>query len=163
MNILTRTSPLGMLTIGEESGSVVGLWLEGQKYFPDLSTAVLAETPVLKQANAWLDRYFAGQQPSPAELPLAPKGTAFQHEVWQILLHIPYGQTLSYAAIARLLSQHRGICRMSAQAVGGAVGHNPISILIPCHRVLGSNGSLTGYAGGLARKQWLLNHEGIKW
>lgn len=163
MNILTRTSPLGMLTIGEESGRIVGLWLEGQKYFPDLSTAVHAETPVLKQASTWLDRYFTGQQPSPAELPLAPKGTAFQHAVWQILLQIPYGQTMSYAAIARLLSQRQGICRMSAQAVGGAVGHNPISIVIPCHRVLGSNGSLTGYAGGLARKQWLLNHEGIKW
>ena len=106
------------------------------------------------QARVWLDRYFAGQRTVANELPLAPQGSAFRKRVWRVLCEIPYGQTVTYGEIARQLSVN------SAQAVGGAVGHNPISIIIPCHRVLGADGSLTGYAGGLAAKQWLLRHEG---
>ena len=116
----------------------------------------MPELPILQAAWDWLDRYFSGQKPSCAELPLRPAGTQFQQQVWDILMQIPFGQTVTYGDIAKMLGQ-----RMSAQAVGGAVGRNPISVIIPCHRVLGTRGKLTGYAGGVARKQWLLRHEGI--
>lgn len=159
MYIMKYNSPVGILTLGEENGALIGLWMENQKYNPDLSRAKVRCTEVLAQAAAWLDRYFAGLQPSPAELPLAPKGSPFRQAVWEILCTIPYGQTTTYAAIAAEIAKQRGLARMSAQAVGGAVGHNPISIIIPCHRVLGTDGSLTGYAGGLERKQQLLDFE----
>lgn len=158
MFLMKYASPLGSLTLAEENGKIIGLWMEHQKYFPMLS-GTQQETPALRQAADWLDRYFAGQCPSPAELPLAPKGSDFRQAVWQILLQIPYGKTTTYGAIAAALARQRGIHTMSAQAVGGAVGHNPISVIIPCHRVLGADGSLIGYAGGTERKQWLLDFE----
>lgn len=152
-------SPLGALTLAEEKDGLTGLWLEGQKYFPSLLDARWEKTPVLSLAEDWLNRYFAGERPEPPAFPMNPRGTAFQRQVWSVLMEIPYGQTTTYAAIARGIAQSRGLAHMSAQAVGNAVGHNPISILIPCHRVLGSNGQLTGYAGGLERKKWLLDWE----
>lgn len=119
---------------------------------------------VLQMASVWLDAYFAGQQPNPSVLPLCPKGTVFQRNVWKRLLQIPYGETVSYGQLAAELAAQMGKQRMSAQAIGGAVGRNPISIVIPCHRVIGANGSLVGYASGLERKRWLLQHEtGREW
>lgn len=159
MYIMEYDSPIGILTLAEDDGFLIGLWMSNQKYFPDLSGAEFRNTTVLTQAVQWLDRYFAGLCPSPAELPLAPKGSPFRQAVWEILRSIPYGQTTTYAAIAEKIAKQQGLGKMSAQAVGGAVGHNPISIIIPCHRVLGSDGSLTGYAGGLERKRRLLDFE----
>lgn len=159
-------SPLGTLTLAEENGALIGLWMAGQKYYPDPLDAIRQRTEVLAQAEGWLDRYFAGGRPEIRELPLNPKGSEFRREVWDILCRIPYGTTTTYAAIAAEITQNRGIPHMSAQAVGGAVGHNPISLIIPCHRVVGSGGQLTGYAGGLERKQWLLEWEksnGSQW
>ena len=112
-----------------------------------------------KKKKNWLDSYFSGD-PAEVTFPLNPHGTAFQKQVWEILLTIPYGKTTTYGAIAREMARRAGREKMSAQAVGQAVGKNPISILIPCHRVVGVNGKLTGYAGGLDRKEWLLRHEG---
>lgn len=151
-------SPVGRLLLAEEQGTLIGLWMEGQKYFPNQSGTV-QQTPTLCRAVEWLDAYFRGDRPAISELPLAPAGSAFRREVWGILCRIPYGATTTYAAIAGEIAKKHGLKQMSAQAVGGAVGHNPISIIIPCHRVLGTDGSLTGYAGGLDRKQWLLNWE----
>ena len=116
--------------------------------------------PILENTKLWLDAYFQGQIPQ-VSLPLAPEGTPFQRLVWDILLTIPYGETRSYGSIAREVAQQLGKAAMSAQAVGGAVGRNPISIVIPCHRCVGAKGQLTGYAGGLERKAWLLRHEGL--
>ncbi|MGM9605615.1 MAG: methylated-DNA--[protein]-cysteine S-methyltransferase [Faecousia sp.] len=152
-------SPLGPLTLAEEDGALTGLWMEGQKYFPQNRNARREFSPVLALTADWLDRYFAGKRPEIAELPLNPKGSEFRREVWDILCRIPYGGTATYAAIAAQIAKNRGVPHMSAQAVGNAVGHNPISIIIPCHRVVGSRGQLTGYAGGLERKQWLLDWE----
>lgn len=159
IRIQTMESPLGELTLAEENGAIIGLWMQGQKYFPQLSESLKEQSPVLTQAERWLKRYFDGQRPPIQELPLNPKGSPFRREVWALLCRIPYGQTTSYAALAAQIARSRGISHMSAQAVGNAVGHNPISILIPCHRVVGSSGQLTGYAGGLERKKWLLNWE----
>lgn len=119
-----------------------------------------ADTGILNRTKEWLDRYFAGERPGISELALAPAGSEFRRAVWKILCEIPYGEVTTYGEIARRIAAQRGVESMSSQAVGGAVGHNPISIIIPCHRVLGTDGSLTGYAGGLARKRWLLNLEG---
>lgn len=152
-------SPLGTLTLASDGEAIIGLWIEGQKYFAagiPTNLPVCDDLPVFLQARDWLDRYFAGKRPAANELPLAPQGSAFRQSVWRILCEIPYGQTVTYGEIAKRLS-----CK-SAQAVGGAVGHNPISIIIPCHRVLGGDGSLTGYAGGVERKIWLLRHEGAQ-
>lgn len=159
IRIQTMDSPLGELTLAEENGAIIGLWMQGQKYFPQLSEALKEQSPVLTQAERWLKRYFDGQRPPIQELLLNPKGSPFRREVWALLCRIPYGQTTSYAALAAQIARSRGISHMSAQAVGNAVGHNPISILIPCHRVVGSSGQLTGYAGGLERKKWLLDWE----
>ncbi len=117
------------------------------------------EPPVLEQAATWLDRYFAGEKPDPCRLPLAPQGSRFRQMVWQELLKIPYGKTTTYGEIGRIVAKRLHKEKMSAQAVGGAVGHNPIPVIIPCHRVVGSSGSLTGYAGGLDMKWNLLRHE----
>ena len=117
------------------------------------------DLPVFTQAKGWLDRYFAGERPAIGELPLAPNGTAFRQRVWRKLAEIPYGQVRTYGDLAREIAQEDGKEKMSSQAVGGAVGHNPISIIIPCHRVVGTTGSLTGYAGGIDKKIWLLKHE----
>ena len=152
-------SPLGTLTLASDGENLTGLWIAGQKYFAAGTPTNLPardDLPVFMQARDWLDRYFAGERPAANELPLAPQGSAFRQSVWRILCEIPYGQTVTYGEIAKRLS-----CK-SAQAVGGAVGHNPISIIIPCHRVLGSDGSLTGYAGGVDKKIWLLAHEGAQ-
>ena len=159
IRIQTMDSPLGELTLAEENGAIIGLWMQGQKYFPQLSEALKEQSHVLTQAERWLKRYSDGQRPQIQELPLNPKGSPFCREVWALLCRIPYGQTTSYAALASQIARSRGIPHMSAQAVGNAVGHNPISILIPCHRVVGSSGQLTGYAGGLERKKWLLDWE----
>lgn len=132
----------------------------GQKYFArGLDGGHEArETPVLTDTKRWLDTYFSGREPDFAP-PLHLIGTTFQNEVWQILLTIAYGQTMTYGEIAARIAARRGLAHMSAQAVGGAVGHNAISIIVPCHRVVGSDGSLTGYAGGLERKIALLHLE----
>jgi len=159
-NINYYTSPLGRILLAADDGGLNGLWFEGQKYFArtlsDYSDEV--ETPALKDSKRWLDIYFSGKISdfTPA---LNPRGSAFQKSVWQILLQIPYGKTLTYGEVARILAKKEGLEAMSAQAVGGAVGRNPISIIIPCHRVVGANGSLTGYAGGIEKKIKLLNLE----
>ena len=153
-------APYGRYVMAAEDGALTGLWLEGQKYFPsDLPEPSGEEAEIFARTRRWLDAYFAGRQPDVSALPIAPRGSAFAQSVWQ-LLEIPYGQTVTYGQLAKRLAEQRGLTRMSAQAVGGAVGHNPISVIIPCHRVLGSHGTLTGYAGGLDRKEFLLKLEG---
>lgn len=160
MVVTEYLSPLGKCFLADRDGKLAGLWLEHQKYFPkDFSQWQYGDSPVLEQAKSWLDRYFAGQQPEIRELPLNPAGSEFRREVWEILCRIPYGETVTYGWIGGEIARNRGLEHMSAQAVGGAVGHNPISIIIPCHRVLGADGSMTGYAGGLDRKEWLLKFE----
>ena len=152
-------SPVGRLVLQSDGISLTGLWMNGE---PDQNAAPADTLPVLRQAMAWLDAYFRGENPV-IDFPLAPEGTEFQRQVWEILRKIPLGQTRSYGSIAREMAQRIGKEKMSAQAVGGAVGRNPISILIPCHRVVGAQGQLTGYAGGLERKRWLLDHEGCSY
>ena len=153
------TSPLGGITLTSDGTALTGLYFDGERDFPDLSPASKKDLPVFGEVMHWLDLYFAGTAPDFMP-PLAPVGTTFQQAVWEILKTIPYGETTTYGAIAKQLEKNTGR-RMSAQAVGGAVGHNPISILIPCPRVIGANGSLTGYAGGLDKKEYLLELEGI--
>jgi methylated-DNA-[protein]-cysteine S-methyltransferase len=156
-------SPLGKLHIVSDGKSIVGLWMDGQKYFESTIKEELIyneNLTIFNQAYSWLDRYFKGLKPNPDELPLAPQGSEFRKEVWGILLTIPYGKTMAYGEIAKIIAKKRHIKNMSAQAVGGAVGHNPISIIIPCHRVIGANGELTGYAGGIDKKIQLLQLEG---
>ena len=157
-------SPLGRLLLAAQKGALAGLWLEGQKYYGgsfQQEEQIAEEAPILVGAKAWLDRYFAGERPAPSVLKLAPVGSPFQQTVWAILTEIPYGELTTYGAIAKEAARRLGLDHMSAQAVGGAVGHNPISIIIPCHRVVGTNGSLTGYAGGIANKLKLLELEGV--
>lgn len=153
-------SPLGGILLAADEIGLTGLWFDGQKYFArDLSgERIEQETPVLAETKRWLDVYFSGKVPDFTP-PLHPVGSAFRRSVWEILLQIPYGQTTTYGEIARQLAEKQGLPRMSAQAVGGAVGHNEISIIIPCHRVVGTNGSLTGYAGGISKKEKLLEME----
>lgn len=157
-------SPLGeMLLAGDESG-LTGLWFAGQKYFgaglqPGAARAEAAEIPALAAARRWLDVYFSGREPDFLP-PLHLVGTPFRVCVWRQLLKIPYGETITYGALAARVARAQGLPRMSAQAVGGAVGHNPISVIVPCHRVVGADGSLTGYAGGVDRKAKLLEMEG---
>jgi len=160
----TCSSPVGKISLASDGDNLVGLWLEGQKYFEGTVKEAMAERddlPVFDATKDWLDRYFAGQKPLSSELPLAPVGGEFRQRVWEILRGIPYGATLTYVEIARGMAVRMGKERMSSQAVGGAVGHNPISIIIPCHRVVGANGNLTGYAGGIAKKIQLLELEGV--
>lgn len=159
----TYASPLGALTLAGDGDNLVGLWMAGQKYFAaTVKSAVEKKTglPVFAEAKKWLDAYFAGKKPAASELPLAPSGGEFRKIVWDILREIPYGQCATYGEIAEKTASRMGRKNMSGRAVGGAVGHNPISIIIPCHRVVGSNGNLTGYAGGIDRKVKLLEHEG---
>ena len=156
-------SPIGRMLLAADDTGLTGLWFEGQKYFArclDRETEE-KELPVFAEAKRWLDIYFSGKEPDFTP-PLHFTGTDFQKEVWEILCAIPYGQTMTYGAIADQLAKKRGLSRMSAQAVGGAVGHNNLSIIVPCHRVVGSDGSLTGYAGGIERKTFLLNLENAK-
>lgn len=145
-------SPVGKLLLRSDGRSLTGLWIG--RDLPEKGT----EDPVLKETALWLDGYFRGEAP-PVTVPLAPEGTAFQLLVWELLQTIPYGGTKTYGEIAREAAARLGKERMSAQAVGQAVGSNPISILIPCHRVVGAKGQLTGYAWGIEKKQWLLSHE----
>lgn len=160
----SHLSPLGPLLLASDGRQLTGLWIAGQKYFGgSRQQALVADSgrPEFKAAARWLDAYFRGENPPLADLALAPQGSAFRQAVWRRLLDIPYGETLSYGAIARQLAQQTNKPPVAGQAVGGAVGHNPISIIIPCHRVVGSNGSLTGYAGGLQKKIRLLTLEGV--
>ena len=153
-------SPLGGILLAADEIGLTGLWFDGEKYFADNLPAEYTEreTPILVEVKRWLDIYFIGKEPDFLP-PLHPIGSAFRQSVWEILLQIPYGKTTTYGEIARQLAEKRKLPRMSAQAVGGAVGHNEISIIIPCHRVVGTNGSLTGYAGGIDKKMKLLKLE----
>lgn len=158
------TSPLGVITLASDGENIVGLWMAGQKYFAAAANNGLKEKtdlPVFSIAKNWLEAYFAGEKPPIFRLPLAPAGSEFRKAVWSILCEIPYGWYMTYGEIAKKIAGCMNKVTMSSQAVGGAVGHNPISIIIPCHRVVGSGGSLTGYAGGLDKKVKLLEHEGV--
>lgn len=157
-------SEIGKLTLASDGENLIGAWIEGQKYFAQTIDKPIIEDnklPVFKHTINWLNKYFEGLQPNIENLPLAPKGSEFRQSVWKLLCEIPYGQTTTYGEISKKIAQQRGLTKMSSQAIGGAVGHNPISIIIPCHRVIGTNGNLTGYAGGLELKIKLLKHEGI--
>ncbi len=154
------SSPLGGILLAADEIGLTGSWFDGEKYFADNLPAEHAErqTPILAEAARWLDIYFTGKEPGFTP-PLHPIGSAFRQAVWEILLQIPYGQTTTYGEIARQLAEKQGREKMSSQAVGGAVGHNEISVIIPCHRVVGTSGSLTGYAGGIDKKVKLLELE----
>lgn len=158
-------SILGKFTLAaDEDENLVGLWIEGQKYFLSSFSDEIVENnslEIFNKTKLWLDRYFNGEKPEISELSLAPRGSDFRQEVWKILCEIPYGKVITYGEIANRIAEKKGIAKMSARAVGGAVGHNPISIIIPCHRVIGASGNLTGYAGGLDIKIQLLRHEKI--
>lgn len=154
-------SPLGPITLASDGESLVGLWFEQQKY--DKATLGACEArpdlPVLLEARRWLDAYFGGKDPGPIP-PVNPRGTEFRQRVWRQFAEIPYGRLTTYGEIAQRIAEETG-ARASARAVGGGVGHNPISIILPCHRVVGANGSLTGFGGGLPRKIALLELEGV--
>ena len=153
-------SPLGGITLGSDGKALTGLWFDDQEHYA-VALPLHAECrklPVFDETCSWLDIYFSGQAPGFTP-ELALRGTPFRKAVWEILLTIPFGKTMSYGEIAERLARQMGISRMSAQAVGWAVGHNPVSIIVPCHRVIGADGSLTGYAGGLERKARLLEIE----
>lgn len=154
------SSELGDILLAADEIGLTGLWFFGQSYFADTLPAeqIAQETPILAQAKEWLDEYFSGKEPDFTPT-LHPIGSPFRQAVWKLLLQIPYGQTTTYGEIARQLEKLQNRPHMSAQAVGGAVGHNGISIVIPCHRVVGTKGSLTGYAGGLDKKMALLELE----
>ncbi|POP33670.1 methylated-DNA--[protein]-cysteine S-methyltransferase [Lactonifactor longoviformis] len=155
-------SPIGNMLMAADEIGLTGLWFEGQKYFANTlpDEHIPQETEILAETKKWLDVYFSGEEPKFTP-PLHPEGSTFRQAVWQILLQIPYGQTITYGEIACKLTEMKNSSRMSAQAVGGAVGHNEISIIIPCHRVVGTNGSLTGYAGGIDKKISLLELEHV--
>jgi methylated-DNA-[protein]-cysteine S-methyltransferase len=158
------SSPIGSILLVGHGESLVGLWIEGQKYFGATVEETMIENsnlPMFAAIKNWLDKYFAGQKPAISDLTLAPNGSAFRRAVWNFLCQIPYGEVITYGDIAKKMALKMNKAFMSSQAVGGAVGHNPISIIIPCHRVVGANGSLTGYAGGLDKKIKLLEHEGV--
>jgi methylated-DNA-[protein]-cysteine S-methyltransferase len=160
----TYPSPLGLITLACDGANLVGLWIEGQKYHGGAIPEAMIkknDMPVFTAAKNWLEKYFAGEKPAVSELPLAPIGGEFRRGVWGILCEIPYGKVITYGSIAKKMAAKMNKESMSSQAVGGAVGHNPISIIIPCHRVVGSNGSLTGYAAGINTKVKLLEWEGV--
>lgn len=155
-------SPMGNITLASNGEALTGLWFDGQKYFGNNlpEECVEKELPVFLETKRWLEVYFQGKEPdfTPS---LSFSATPFREAVWEILLLIPYGKTMTYGEISRKIAKQYGLSRMSAQAVGGAVGHNPISIIVPCHRVVGTNGSLTGYAGGIKKKIGLLTLEKV--
>lgn len=156
------SSPIGNILLAADDIGLTGLWFEGQKYFAlhlDQEHEE-KELPIFEKTKQWLDIYFSGKEPD-FTVPLHFRGTDFQKEVWDILCTIPYGQTMTYGEIAKQIAEKKGLSRMSAQTVGGAVGHNEISVIVPCHRVVGTNGSLTGYAGGLDKKVKLLTLEQV--
>lgn len=155
-------SPLGGITLASDGEALVGLWFDGQKYFADALAEQHQERddlPVFDDTRRWLDIYFSGKAPNFTPR-LSMRAGDFRRRVWEIMLTIPFGRTMTYGDIARQIARERGIPTMSTQAVGGAVGHNSISLIIPCHRVVGTSGSLTGYAGGIDKKVWLLQMEG---
>lgn len=157
-------SPVGDILLASDEKNIIGLWIDEQKYIGSTMPKNIRknhEIQILREGIEWLDDYFACKKPELSRLSLAPIGGNFRQEVWKILLEIPYGELTTYGSIAKEVAKRLGKDRMSAQAVGGAVGHNPISIIIPCHRVVGSNNSLTGYAGGIDMKVKLLEHEGV--
>lgn len=158
--VWTYDSPLGEMTMASDGVALTGLWFADQQHFAAGLDPVHRQTPlpIFKTTQQWLDAYFAGRQPMTTP-PLRLQGTPFRQAVWALLLQIPYGATATYGDLAARLVQANGYRAMSAQAVGGAVGHNPVSLIVPCHRIIGADGTLTGYAGGLWRKEWLLNHE----
>lgn len=161
--LTTYPSPIGLITLACHENHLVGLWTEGQKYHGATLPATVSEDdsiPLFNIVKDWLGRYFAGEKPTAAGLPLAPAGGMFRQAVWAALSEIPYGAIATYGDIAQAIAVRMSRDSMSCQAVGGAIGHNPISIIIPCHRVVGSNGSLTGYAGGTQMKLTLLELEG---
>ena len=160
--VWTYDSPLGSITLASDGEALNGLWFAGQKYYASTLEADHKEKPlpVFRQAVSWLDCYFAGRDPGFTP-PLSLKTTSFRQAVWEILLEIPFGRTVTYGELAKRIALRKGGPCLSAQAVGGAVGHNAIALMIPCHRVLGADGSLTGYAGGLWRKRRLLEMEGV--
>ncbi len=153
-------SPLGEITLYSKGAALCALRLSGQKHgFPKEAAERRDDLPLFAEVKTWLDGYFAGHCPPVGEIPLAPQGSAFQKRIWAYLCAIPYGETVTYGALAKRAAEELGKSAMSAQAVGGAVGRNPISIMLPCHRVVGAGGKLTGYDGGLDKKIWLLEHE----
>ena len=154
-------SPLGGITMSSDGQSLTGLLFDGEKYFSETidGQGSCADLPVFAETARWLDVYFSGRDPGFLP-PIALRTTPFRREVCEIMLTIPYGQTMTYGQIAAIIAKRRGLERMSAQAVGGAVGHNPISLIVPCHRVIGTDGSLTGYAGGIDKKRKLLELDG---
>ncbi len=153
-------SPLGTITLACDEEAIIGLWFNGQRYFGSIlpRQTERQERPLFQEARRWLDVYFSGREPDHLP-PLRYDSTPFRRQVCEIMLTIPYGSTMTYGQIAAEVARQHGLANMSAQAVGGAVGHNPISLMIPCHRVVGTNGSLTGYGGGIARKVKLLELE----
>lgn len=161
MYLQKYSCPIGQLLLAADDSALVQLRFDAEKQLGSLPKDIsFVETPVLQATKRWLSIYFSGQEPDFMP-PLRPTGTDFQQKVWQLLRKIPYGETTTYGEIARTLAAQQGQGRMSAQAVGGAVGRNPIAILIPCHRVIGASGKLTGYAGGLDKKRYLLSNEHI--
>lgn len=158
----TYESPIGGILLAADEIGLTGLWFDGEKYFADHLDPEHEEKelPVFEEVKRWLDIYFTGKEPDFMP-PIHMIGTQFQMEVWEILRQIPYGKLTTYGEIAKQIAEKRGLARMSAQAVGGAVGHNEISIIVPCHRVVGTNGSLTGYAGGVDKKEAMLKLEGV--
>ncbi|WP_294464026.1 methylated-DNA--[protein]-cysteine S-methyltransferase [uncultured Anaerofustis sp.] len=157
-------SPIGDILIASKNDKLIGLWIENQKYYLAGLKEEITENDnikILNKTKNWLDRYFFKERPEINELELEPAGSDFRKSVWKILCKIPYGKVITYNDIAKEIAREKGIETMSAQAVGGAVSHNPISIIIPCHRVVGSNGSLTGYAGGIEKKIKLLELEDV--
>ena len=155
-------SPLGMMTMSSEEDSLTGLWFDGQRHYGNILSGNETEKllPIFEKTAEWLDIYFSGKEPDFFP-PVCVKGTPFRRRVCEIMRTIPYGKTMTYGEIAQILAREKGIERMAAQAVGNAVGYNPISIIIPCHRVLGANGNLTGYGGGIERKVRLLKLEKV--
>lgn len=155
-------SPLGSITLASDGEALIGLWFDGQKYFADTLSEAHEEKmlPIFAQTDEWLNIYFSGQAPNFTPS-LAMHTTEFRKAVWKVMLTIPFGQTMTYGQIADIIAKEQGLPHMSAQAVGGAVGHNSISLIIPCHRVVGTNGSLTGYAGGIDKKVALLQMEKV--
>ena len=155
-------SPIGQLTIVSDKENIIGLWIENQKYFKSTITEKTIEDnnlSVLQDAKRWMDRYFKGEKPNINELPLKPRGTEFRQLVWKFLCEIPYGKVITYKDLTAKVCRAMNKDKMSAQALGTAVGHNPISIIIPCHRFVGSDGTLKGYAAGLDKKEKLINFE----
>ncbi|MCI8296023.1 MAG: methylated-DNA--[protein]-cysteine S-methyltransferase [Lachnospiraceae bacterium] len=160
--ITTYRSPLGEILLAADEIGLTGLWFDGEKFYADSLDPEHEErnVPVFEVVKKWLDIYFSVREPDFMP-PVHMIGSEFRQQVWKLLREIPYGETITYGGLAKRLARERGLERMSAQAVGGAVGHNEISIIVPCHRVVGSDGSLTGYAGGIDKKERLLILEGV--